>query len=94
MNTGASFTDSVVAALSQDAEVLAAMSEPVWDTARNTLLVKIDPKDQANARELGEKAVELIRSVKGEKFKAAIQQLNIDQKLSFVFKLTLEKSTQ
>lgn len=91
MNASASFTDSVVSALSQDAEILASMAEPQWDDHRKVLLIRVDPKDQDSARDLGERVVELIRGIKTEKFKAGLQQLNVEGKLVFVFKLTLEQ---
>ena len=91
MTTGERFTDSVIAALSQDAEVLAAMDAPVWDAERNILLVRIDPKDQNAARELAERAVELIRGIRDEKFRAEVQHLNVEDKLIYVFKLTLDE---
>lgn len=92
MTTGELFTDSVVAALAQDAEVLASMEEPVWDAERKILLVRIDPKDQNSARELAERVVKLIRGIQGEKFHAEVQHLNVEDKLVYIFKLTLAQS--
>lgn len=87
---GATFSDSIIAALSKDAEVLGSIpSEPQWDDERKVLLVRIEPKDQSRARELGEKAVELLRSVIGDRFKAAIQTLNVEDKTNYIFKITL-----
>lgn len=87
---GASFSDSIIAALSKDAEVLGSIvKEPVWDDERQVLLVQIEPKDQNRARELGEKAVELLRGVTGDRFKAQIQTLNVDARTNYIFKISL-----
>jgi hypothetical protein len=92
MDIGAAFTDSVVAALSKDEEVLTAcVGAPTWDNDRRVLLLRIEPSNSDRARELADRAVELIRSIRGFRFKAEVQTTDIRGKENYIFKFTVQK---
>lgn len=91
---GASFTDSVIAALAKSACVFdSIVAEPTWDEDRRVLLVRIEPKSKENAQEVADDAVELIRQIRGFDFKAEVQQLDVDGKGNYFFKLHLKKNS-
>jgi hypothetical protein len=89
---GSSFTDSVIAVLSKDEEVISSCAkEPIWDADRRVLLLHIQPKSKEIAKELADKVVQMIRSIRGFIFKAEIQESEIEGIPNYFFKLTVQK---
>ncbi len=92
MDIGASFMDSVVAALARDQELLAScVGEPLWDEDRRTLLIRIEPRNPEASKSVADAAVEAIRQIRGFKFTAEVQGTEIKGKPNFIFKLTVKK---
>ena len=89
---GAAFTDAVVATFAKDSEVLqSVVKEPLWDKDSRTLLSRIEPKNKDTAKQVAEQTVELIRQVKGFEFTASLQEMEVDGKMNWFFKLTVKK---